>query len=51
MNLLLTLLGVLGLVAVTLLGIVGSGLLAAKRMAEMNEPLSKPDPTERKTKS
>ncbi|MFF9563959.1 hypothetical protein ACF1AJ_11475 [Leifsonia sp. NPDC014704] len=51
MNLLLTLLGVLGLVAVTLLGIVGSGLLAAKRMAEMNEPPSKPDPTGRKTKS
>lgn len=51
MSFLLTLLGVLGLVAVTLLGIVGSGLLAAKRMAEMNQPLSKPDPTGRKTKS
>lgn len=51
MNVLLTLVGALGLVAVTLVGIVGSGLLAAKRMAEMNEPLSRPDPTGRKTKS
>lgn len=45
MNLLLTLLGVLGLVAVTLLGIVGSGLLAAKRMAETNETDPRTDPT------
>ncbi|MFP3467559.1 hypothetical protein [Leifsonia sp. SIMBA_070] len=51
MNLLLNLLGVLGLVVVTLLGIVGSGLLAAKRMAEINEPLLKPDPTGKKAKS
>ncbi|MEV8213943.1 hypothetical protein [Leifsonia sp. NPDC077715] len=51
MNLLLTLLGVLGLVAVTLLGIVGSGLLTAKRMAETNEPESRKEPTGRKTTS
>lgn len=51
MNLLLTLLGGLGLVAVTLLGIVGSGLLTAKQMADQTQPEPITDPTGRKAQS
>lgn len=51
MNLILNLLGALGLVTVTLLGIVGSGLLAAKRMADQIQPQPKTDPTGRKSES
>lgn len=51
MNLLLNVLGLLLVVGITLLGIVGSGLLAAKRMTETEQPVSRTDRTERKTQS
>lgn len=51
MDFLLDLLGLLLIVGITLLGIVGSGLLTAKRMAETNEPTPKTDTTERNTES
>ncbi|MEY9951672.1 hypothetical protein [Leifsonia sp. EB34] len=51
MNLLLNVLGLLLVVGITLLGIVGSGLLAASRMAETEEPVSRTDTAERKTQS
>lgn len=51
MELLLNVLGLLLIIGITLLGIVGSGLLAAKRMTETREPESRTDPTERKTHS
>lgn len=51
MDLLLNLLGLLLILGIALVGIVGSGLLTAKRMAEMNEPTPKTDTTERNTES
>ncbi len=51
MNLLLNVLGLLLVVGITLLGIVGSGLLAARRMTETEEPESRTDTAERKTQS
>ncbi|WP_271177225.1 hypothetical protein [Leifsonia poae] len=51
MDLLLNLLGLLLIVGTALLGIVGSGLLTAKRMAETNEPTPKTDTAERNTES
>jgi hypothetical protein len=51
MDLLLNLLGLLGLICITLLGIVGSGLLTARRMAETTIHTSKTDTTERNTES
>ena len=51
MNLLLNVLGLPLIIGITLLGIVGSGLLAARRMTETEEPESITDPAERKTQS
>ncbi len=51
MDLLLNLLGLLLILGIALLGIVGSGLLTAKRMAETNEPTSNTDTTERNIES
>ncbi|QIZ97783.1 hypothetical protein [Leifsonia sp. PS1209] len=51
MDLLLNLLGLLLIVGIALLGIAGSGLLTAKRMAEMSEPTLNTDTPERNTES
>lgn len=51
MTLLLNLLGLLLILAINLIGILSSGLLAAKRTAENEEPDSRTDSTERKTHS
>jgi hypothetical protein len=51
MDMLMTALGLLGLISVTLLGIVGSGFLAARRMREPNEPALSTDLTERNNES
>ena len=51
MNLVLNMLGLLLVAGITLLGIVGSGLLAARRMTEAEEPVSRRDTAERKTQS
>ena len=51
MELLLNVLGLMLIVGITLLGIVGSGLLAARRMTEAEEPVSRRDTAERKTQS
>jgi len=51
MNLLLNVLGLLLVVGITLLGIVGSGLLAARRITESEEPVLRTDTAERKTQS
>ncbi|MGO4535192.1 hypothetical protein [Leifsonia sp. 2MCAF36] len=51
MDILLNLLGLLAIVGIALLGIIGSGLLAARRMAEISQPDPRTDPTERNTES
>ncbi|MFP3466941.1 hypothetical protein [Leifsonia sp. SIMBA_070] len=51
MNLLINLLGLLGIICVALLGIAASGYLAARRMRETNEPEPSTDLTERNTES
>jgi hypothetical protein len=51
MELLLNVLGLLLIIGITLLGIVGSGLLAAKRMTETQELEPRTNHTERKTRS
>lgn len=51
MDLLLNVLGLLLVVGITLLGIAGSGLLAARRMTETEEPELRTDTAERKTQS
>lgn len=51
MNLLINLLGLLAIVGLALLGIAGSGLLAARRMTETHEPDPTTEPTERNKES
>lgn len=51
MELLLNVLGLLLIIGITLLGIVGSGLLTAKRMIETQKPQPRTNHTERKTHS
>ncbi|HWU33073.1 MAG TPA: hypothetical protein VN108_09370 [Marmoricola sp.] len=51
MDLLLNVLGLLLIVSIALLGITGSGLLAARRMARSDPPDPSTDATERKTES
>ncbi|MFF1571414.1 hypothetical protein ACFVWR_01600 [Leifsonia sp. NPDC058292] len=51
MELLQNVLGLLLIVGITLLGIVGSGLLAANRMTETRDPEPRTNHTERKTHS
>jgi hypothetical protein len=51
MELVLNLFGLLGLICLALLGIAASGYLAARRMAETNEPEPSTDPTERNQES
>ncbi|WP_433861802.1 hypothetical protein [Streptomyces sp. L7] len=51
MDLILNLLRLLLIVGIALLGILGSGLLAAWRMSERKEPEPSTDPTERNQES
>jgi len=51
MELLLNVLGLLLIIGITLFGIVGSGLLTARRMAESQEPEPRTNDIERKTHS
>jgi hypothetical protein len=51
MDLLVNLLGLLGLICITLLGVAASGCLAARRMREAPEPEPSTDPTERNKES
>lgn len=51
MNLLINILGLVALVAIALLGILGSGLLAARRIAETNDSATRTDTPERNTES
>lgn len=51
MDVVLNLIGLFGLICLTLLGIVGSGLLTARRLRETTEPGPSTDPTERNTES
>lgn len=51
MDVLLNLLGLLGLICITLLGIAGSGYLNARLLRENNEPELSTDPTERNQES
>lgn len=51
MDLILNLLGLLGLICIALLGIAASGYLAARRMRETQEPELSTDPTERNQES
>lgn len=51
MNLILNLLGLLGLITIALLGIAASGYLAARRIREAQEPEPSTDSTERNQES
>ncbi|WP_431219332.1 hypothetical protein [Leifsonia xyli] len=51
MDLLINLLGLLGLICIALLGIAASGYLTARRMREAQEPEPSTDPTERNQES
>ena len=51
MELTLNLLRLLLIVGIALLGILGSGLLAARRMGERKEPELSTDPTDRNQES
>ena len=51
MDLILNLLRLLLIVGIALLGILGSGLLAARRMNETTKPEPSTDPTERNQES
>lgn len=51
MDLLLNLLRLLLIVGIALLGILGSGLLAARRISERNDLEPSTDPTERNQES
>jgi hypothetical protein len=51
MELLLNVLGLLLIIGITLLGIVGSGLLTARRMTDTQEPEPRTNDIERKTQS
>ncbi|MEY9853495.1 hypothetical protein ABH923_003173 [Leifsonia sp. EB41] len=51
MDLFIDLLGLLGLICITLLGIAGSGWLAARRMRQNNELEPLTEPAERNQES
>ena len=51
MDLMVNLLGLLALICITLLGVAGSGYLAARRMRENNEPHASTETTERNPES
>lgn len=51
MDLLINLLGLLGLICITLVGILASGYLAARRMRPATKPDASTDSTERNTES
>ena len=51
MDLVLSLLRLLLIVGIALFGILGSGLLAARRMSERKEPEPSTDPAERNQES